>query len=32
MGGSIKELKRALNGEIGMSVELDVLGNSFYNG
>jgi dynein heavy chain, axonemal len=32
MGHSIKELKRALNGEIGMSQDLDVLGNSFFNG
>ena len=28
----IKDLKRALNGEIGMSVDLDTLGNSFFNG
>ena len=32
MKGSIKDLKRALKGEIGMSAELDELGNSFYNG
>jgi len=32
MGSSIKDLKRALNGEIGMSADLDVLGNSFFNG
>jgi dynein heavy chain, axonemal len=32
MGSSIKELKRALKGEIGMSADLDVLGNSFFNG
>ena len=29
---SINDLKRALNGEIGMSAELDVLGSSFFNG
>mgnify|MGYP003959827073 CR=1 FL=1 len=32
IAGSIKELKRALNGEIGMSADLDNLGNSFFNG
>ena len=32
MGSSIKDLKRALNGEIGMSADLDTLGNSFFNG
>ena len=32
MGSSIKELKRALKGEIGMSADLDILGNSFFNG
>lgn len=32
MSSSIKDLKRALNGEIGMSVDLDLLGNSFFNG
>ena len=32
IGTSIKDLKRALNGEIGMSVDLDTLGNSFFNG
>jgi len=32
MKKSIKDLKRALKGEIGMSTELDELGNSFYNG
>jgi len=32
MGATIKDLKRALNGEIGMSAELDVLGNSCFNG
>lgn len=32
MKSSIADLKRALNGEIGMSVELDALGNSFFNG
>ena len=32
MGASINDLKRALNGEIGMSADLDLLGNSFFNG
>jgi dynein heavy chain len=32
IGSSIKDLKRALNGEIGMSADLDTLGNSFFNG
>jgi len=32
MATSIVDLKRALNGEIGMSAELDVLGGSFFNG
>jgi len=32
MGSSIKDLKRALHGEIGMSPELDILANSFFNG
>lgn len=32
MRNSIKDLKRALNGEIGMSLDLDVLGSSFFNG
>jgi len=32
MGASIKDLKGALNGEIGMSAELDLLGDSIYNG
>ena len=32
MGQSINDLKRALAGEIGMSADLDVLGNSFFNG
>jgi len=32
MGVTIQDLKRALNGEIGMSAELDVLGSSFFNG
>jgi dynein heavy chain len=32
MGVSIADLKRALNGEIGMSQDLDVLGSSFFNG
>lgn len=32
MRTSISDLKRALNGEIGMSAELDSLGNSFFNG
>jgi len=32
MGASIKDLKRALNGEIGMSADLDALGTSFANG
>lgn len=32
MKTSIVDLKRALNGEIGMSAELDTLGSSFFNG
>lgn len=32
MSASISDLKRALNGEIGMSAELDELGSSFFNG
>lgn len=32
MSATIKDLKRALNGEIGMSAELDILGTSFFNG
>lgn len=32
MSRSISDLKRAMNGEIGMSAELDVLGSSFFNG
>jgi len=32
MGSSIKDLKRALAGEIGMSADLDALGTSFANG
>jgi len=32
MYSSINDLKRALNGEIGMSADLDLLGNSFFNG
>lgn len=32
MKTTIIDLKRALNGEIGMSAELDTLGNSFFNG
>mmetsp|Transcript_20740 Transcript_20740/g.31962 ORF Transcript_20740/g.31962 Transcript_20740/m.31962 type:complete len:138 (-) Transcript_20740:321-734(-) len=32
MHQSISDLKRALNGEIGMSQDLDLLGNSFFNG
>jgi dynein heavy chain, axonemal len=32
MHSSITDLKRALNGEIGMSQDLDVLGSSFFNG
>jgi dynein heavy chain len=32
MSSSIKDLKKALNGEIGMSADLDVLGTSFFNG
>lgn len=32
MSSSIKDLKRALKGEIGMSADLDVLGNAFFNG
>lgn len=32
MGSSITDLKRALNGEIGMSADLDLLGSSFFNG
>lgn len=32
MKSSIIELKRALNGEIGMTNDLDSLANSFFNG
>jgi dynein heavy chain len=32
MHSTIADLKRALKGEIGMSVDLDILGNSFFNG
>jgi dynein heavy chain len=32
MAASIKDLKRALNGEIGMSADLDILGAAFFNG
>lgn len=32
MHSSIANLKKALNGEIGMSAELDNLANSFFNG
>jgi len=32
MKASIIELKRALNGEIGMNVDLDSLASSFFNG
>jgi len=32
MGSSISDLKKALNGEIGMSADLDSLGSSFFNG
>lgn len=32
MSASIQDLKRALKGEIGMSMELDNLANSFFNG
>lgn len=32
MGQSIGDLKKALNGEIGMSADLDSLGSSFFNG
>jgi len=32
MQSSIVDLKRALNGEIGMSADLDLLGSSFFNG
>lgn len=32
MKSSIKDLQRALNGEIGMSAELEALGNAFFNG
>lgn len=32
MSSSIMDLKRALKGEIGMSVDLDILGSSFFNG
>jgi len=32
MHSSITDLKRALKGEIGMSADLDLLGNSFVNG
>jgi dynein heavy chain len=32
MHASITDLKRALNGEIGMNADLDSLGTSFFNG
>lgn len=32
MGNTIKDLKRALKGEIGVSADLEVLGNCFFNG
>jgi dynein heavy chain len=32
MSSSIKDLKRALKGEIGMSVDLDAIGTAFFNG
>jgi dynein heavy chain len=32
MKSTILDLKRALNGEIGMSADLDILGTSFFNG
>lgn len=32
MVNSLQDLQRALNGEIGMSVDLDLLGSSFFNG
>lgn len=32
MHASITDLKRALNGEIGMNADLDLLGTSFFNG
>lgn len=32
MASTISDLKRALKGEIGMSQDLDILGNSFFNG
>lgn len=32
MHASISDLKRALNGEIGMNADLDSLGTSFFNG
>lgn len=32
MKTTIADLKRALNGEIGMSADLDTLGTAFFNG
>ena len=32
MSSTISDLKRALKGEIGMSADLESLGNSFFNG
>jgi dynein heavy chain len=32
MTSTIKDLKRAINGEIGMSADLDILATSFFNG
>lgn len=32
MKSTILDIKRALNGEIGMSADLEVLGNSLFNG
>lgn len=32
MHSSISDLKRALNGEIGMNADLDSLGTAFFNG
>jgi len=32
MKNTIKDLKRALKGEIGMSADLDGLGTAFFNG
>lgn len=32
MMDSISDLKKALNGEIGMSADLDLLGTAFFNG